>query len=349
MSQIASFFVTAFFSGQLLAVSAGYVDDFEDGTTQGWEEGEGLGTPNPNPPTNVADGGPNGAGDNYLENVSAGGAGSGSKQIIFNTGANWTGNYAANGINLVRLDVQVEDSSEGPLHLRFAYEGLGGTRLVSTDAVVVPNDGTWHTVEFHINPTAFSVVAGAGDYFTTIGDVSEVRIIHAPAGPAWSATAYDGTVGYDNISTMSVSFFEGWIWETGVGNSPGVPELWEENCFGPFSLKIDSGDNWTLSGTDACVGRTTTNSVPARSHDNYDQGSNTILFVESFEARSTQPLVSAGDNLLELYGEDVEMGVGLGEERLATVLAIPSNSNLLIAGFYGSFGDANYAEAYGGA
>lgn len=47
-------------------VTAGQVDDFEDGTVQGWMEG----AISPNPPTNIATGGPAGAGDNFLQNIS---------------------------------------------------------------------------------------------------------------------------------------------------------------------------------------------------------------------------------------------------------------------------------------
>ena len=102
-----------------------------------------------------------------------------------------------------------------------------------------------------------------------------------------------------------------------------------------------------LFGDDACVSRLTNNAEPARTFFNYDQGTNTIPNIEGFEARSTRPLVSAGGNLLELYGEDVEGGAGLGEERLATLLAEPSGSDLLIAGAFDSFGDTNYTEAWG--
>jgi len=137
------------------------------------------------------------------------------------------------------------------------------------------------------------------------------------------------------------------LWETAAFNSPFVPELEEEYCFGPMSLEIDAADNWNINGSAACTGRVTTNNDPARAYLNYDQGTGTIPFVENFEARSTRPLVSAGGNLLELFGEDVEMGVGSGEERLGSVLAEPSNSSLLIVGAYNSFVDANFAESSG--
>ena len=80
---------------------------------------------------------------------------------------------------------------------------------------------------------------------------------------------------------------------------------------------------------------------------NYDPFTDTILDLDIFEARSTQPLVSAGGNLLEVYGEGVEEGVGEGEGRIGTVLAEPSGSDLLMLGSYDFFTDPFFAEYFG--
>src|SRR5438552_12086560 len=72
------------------AVTFGQRDDFQNGTTMGWSEG-GI---SPNPPTNIASGGPNGAGDSWLRNIASGVGGAGAKQIMFNQ-AQWTGNYVS--------------------------------------------------------------------------------------------------------------------------------------------------------------------------------------------------------------------------------------------------------------
>ncbi len=64
----------------------GQIDDFEDGTTMGWMEG----FPSPNPPVNIASCRPAGTGDNYLQNISSGGFGPGSAQVMFNHDQ-WTG------------------------------------------------------------------------------------------------------------------------------------------------------------------------------------------------------------------------------------------------------------------
>jgi len=61
-------------------VAFGQLDDFQSGT-QGWQQGFTSLTQ----PTVISTGGPNGAGDPYLQNVSSGNFGSGGKQVVFNT------------------------------------------------------------------------------------------------------------------------------------------------------------------------------------------------------------------------------------------------------------------------
>jgi hypothetical protein len=339
--------VASSLSSTSMAATAGHVDDFKDGTTQDWREG----VSSPNPPTNVSSGGPEGLGDNYLENVSDG-AGAGGKQIIFNTGSNWTGDFWTAEINLVRLAVRVDPSSEGPMELRIAFQGTDGARFISAESVSVPDDGAWHIAYLPFGEVFMSRIGtGVTTFSSAAAGVTAVRLMHRPlltnTLSDWQGVDFNGGVGYDNISTLSVVPFSGWFWLSETFNTPSVPELEEGRCFGPLVLLVDSTDNWDLFGDDACVSRLTNNADPARTFFNYDQGTNTILNIGGFEARSTRPLVSAGGNLLEVYGEDVEGGVGLGEARLATLLAEPSGSDLLIAGAFDSFGDTNYTEAWG--
>lgn len=60
-------------------VTAGQIDDFENGTTMNWTDGGSS-----VPPVNIASGGPLGASDNYLSDPSLGGGGPGSKMVMFN-------------------------------------------------------------------------------------------------------------------------------------------------------------------------------------------------------------------------------------------------------------------------
>ena len=118
------------------AVTVGQVDDFQGGTTQGWLEG----AISPNPPTNVPDGGPLGVGDNYLQNVSSGGFGAGSRQVMFNL-VQWSGDYVTAGVT--RIEADMANFGATALSMRIAIEGgapLG--RYGSTSAVnLTPQTG----------------------------------------------------------------------------------------------------------------------------------------------------------------------------------------------------------------
>ena len=83
-------------------VTAGQIDDFEDGTIQGWFEGAFS----PNPPINITTDGPSGVNDNYLQDDSAGGSGPGSNMVIRNM-TQWSGNYTSEGIVAIRFNARV--------------------------------------------------------------------------------------------------------------------------------------------------------------------------------------------------------------------------------------------------
>ena len=76
-------------------------DDFQDGTTQGWTTGGA----NPNPPTWVSDGGPEGVGDGFLRVEGNGSSGAGGNLVAFNS-AQWTGDYLAAGVTAIRADLR---------------------------------------------------------------------------------------------------------------------------------------------------------------------------------------------------------------------------------------------------
>src|SRR5207248_6272809 len=76
------------------AISGSQTDNFEDGTKQGWTDGQG----GPNV-ANIATGGPLGTNDNFLQ-ISSGSFGGASRLITFND-TQWTGNYTAPGVTQI--------------------------------------------------------------------------------------------------------------------------------------------------------------------------------------------------------------------------------------------------------
>ena len=130
-----------FLVGSAHAITVGQIDDFETGTTMGWREG----SQSPNPPVNVADGGPVGAGDNYLQNESSGVGQAGSRQAMFND-EQWSGNYLAAGVT--GIQAQMANFGDSTLSMRIALgdeSDRSGTWYGSNSAVLLPADGIWRT------------------------------------------------------------------------------------------------------------------------------------------------------------------------------------------------------------
>lgn len=124
-----SFIVILFSSLTVLAqLTAGQIDDFEDGTIQGWFEGAFS----PNPPINITTDGPSGVNDNYLQDDSAGGTGSGSKMVIRNM-TQWSGNYTSEGILAIRFNARVLTAD---LDIRIAMTGGGGVGLATRKLIL---------------------------------------------------------------------------------------------------------------------------------------------------------------------------------------------------------------------
>ncbi len=176
----------------------GQLDDFQNGTTMGWVEGASS----PNPPTNIPNGGPNGVGDAFLQNICSGGLGAGSKQIMFNL-AQWTGDFTSN--NVTRVSGSMANQGTQPLHMRAAIRGGSMFTIYgSTNAVVLPADGVWRPVTFTFNTSNMSLVAGTENLPTVLSAVGELRILSAEFGPSFVGDAVASTLGVDNLRALTI-------------------------------------------------------------------------------------------------------------------------------------------------
>jgi hypothetical protein len=171
-------------------VVLGQVDDFENGTTMGWAEG-GV---SPNPPTNVATGGPAGLNDNFLQNVSSGSSGAGGRMIMFNN-AQWTGDFVAAGVT--RVDAMVRASGV-PMSLRIGLSNSSGDIFVSDPAFALLNNGAWTAASFDLTAGAMTRVQGIGSLTDVLSDVFEMRILSA-ASPSWLGDPINAILSVDNI------------------------------------------------------------------------------------------------------------------------------------------------------
>jgi len=172
------------------AAIIGQVDNFQDGTTQGWGSGPG----NPNPPVNVATGGPAGAGDKFLEITSSGVGLAGSKLAAFNT-SQWAGDYVTAGITGISADLKNLGSTS--LNIRVKLDGPGGS-FFSVSSIPLPAASAWTSVSF---PLGAADLTGGANYNATMGGVTKLWFFHNPAA-AFPPPTTASDLGVDNVAPV---------------------------------------------------------------------------------------------------------------------------------------------------
>lgn len=181
------------------------VDDFEDGTTQGWfvPGGGPLGA-HPAPPVNVL-GGQDGALDNYLLLTSLGGGGSGSRMSVLNE-SQWTGDFTS----VPAIDMDVNNFGPESLSLRLLFVNFppGGPPPGPTDIawtlapIIVPAGSGWTHISFSLSP--LNLFAPVGTVAGALSGVNELRLFHSVApffgGPGVGGEPVTARLGVDNIA-----------------------------------------------------------------------------------------------------------------------------------------------------
>lgn len=192
---ISALFMVFYLNAQ---INSGQISDFQDGTTQGWSNGP----TSPNPPVNIPDGGPNGSGDRFLREVSAGGSGPGSKLVVFNDENEWQGNYTA--ANVGSITFHAKNAGTTNLSLRIAMEGGNDTsEMVTTNFVALPASQTdWILITIPILASDFTVLNGLNSAAEILADMSDIRIISNP-NLEFQGESIDGTLDLDNIMANS--------------------------------------------------------------------------------------------------------------------------------------------------
>ena len=161
----------------------GLLNDFEDGL-QGWEGSGNV--------ANIADGGPLGAGDGYLE-IEPGSQG---HIAAFNLGV-------AGAIDPDVVSVEADlmrPSGQGDLDVRFVLFGPGGfERWTSVLAHTIPADGVWRTYDFSVLETDLSHVLGSATYEDLASDLDRIMFRYDPGTPSPTGTPGTGVLNVDNV------------------------------------------------------------------------------------------------------------------------------------------------------
>ncbi len=164
----------------------GVISDFQDGTLQGW----GGGTV-----SNVANSGPQGAGDNSLQ-LSNGGAGN--RFAMRNNGVN---GIISSDVSAIASDI-FRPTGQGIGEIRLVLFDTDGTRWTSTTAANVVDDGLWNNYSFSIRESDLTVVQGAGSYASLTNNLARIMLRYDPGVPSPGGSSLAGTMNFDNITAV---------------------------------------------------------------------------------------------------------------------------------------------------
>ncbi len=173
----------------------GLINDFESGTTQGWSEG----AQSPNKPSNISTGGPAGADDNFLRNISSGVGQAGSKWLMFNTTNSWTGSWSSAGVSQVTLDVRNNSSSAITLRMALGINNnQNNNGSIISSGVEIDANSDWQNITFDVTASDFNNPTTAT---STLNNVGAFRIL-INTNASWIGQTIAASVDVDNITTV---------------------------------------------------------------------------------------------------------------------------------------------------
>jgi hypothetical protein len=183
------------------AATVGQIDTFQDGTTDNWFAGGlGMGQVPPIPPTVITNGGPQGAGDRYLQITGLGGPPAAGSRIAAINLAQWAGDYLHSGISAISMDLKNFGSTDLTVRLLFEDPMMAppADQAVTTFGQFLPVGGGWTHTTFAISPAAMTLLFG--NINTLLANTTLVRIIDSPTPT--DAVSIAGVLGVDNIAAV---------------------------------------------------------------------------------------------------------------------------------------------------
>jgi hypothetical protein len=159
------------------------VDDFEDGTLQGWSGGLTL--------SNEPSGGP---GDSrFLQLDSFNNLGT------YNL-LNWGGDYPTSGVTAIEADFH--NPGDEPLSLRLVLFSGDNERTTSTQAVMLQPDNQWHRLSFSTSAADLTHVLGSSSTEAILANVDRLLFRHQSGAPASGGSPIVAMLGIDNITAV---------------------------------------------------------------------------------------------------------------------------------------------------
>jgi hypothetical protein len=175
-------------AGAAHAVSPSEVDDFQGGTVENWGAGQIIAT-------NIANGGPTGLGDRYLQIESS------NRLAVFNT-VQWVGDFQSSGVLDIGVDFLNPSTNAQALDMRIVLFSPADTRFTSAVAHIVPADDAWHSYTFSLRQADLINVLDTGTtYANLMTNVSRMMFRYDDVGQA-GGTPFVGKLGIDNVAAV---------------------------------------------------------------------------------------------------------------------------------------------------
>lgn len=186
-------FALVVWSQAALAITIGSTDTF-NGSLDNWQKGQ----VNPTFLSVVANGGPAGAGDSYMQSAADGG-GSFGRLTVYNQNQ-WDSNYVTDGVTSIRTDLL--NSGTGALQIRLGLRNAAGSGFISTTPFSLGAGSGWQTAEFPVTEAALTSVGSPGSFSTFLANGFALRILHATTTSNLNGTTVVGTLGIDNVTAV---------------------------------------------------------------------------------------------------------------------------------------------------
>lgn len=177
------------------AVVIGQIDDFQDGTTANWTNGEIIGV---TPVTNIATGGPAGAGDRFIQ-ITSDGSGAGGRLTVFNRDQ-WLGDYVTGGITAIEVDLRNQGAVNLSIRLAFKNGPGNGVPGYLSQVMSLPAGGGWQHFTISLAPANLIPVGNPSAWNQFF--IGEVRFINAAGTGDLNGTPVVGQLGIDNVHAV---------------------------------------------------------------------------------------------------------------------------------------------------
>src|SRR5947209_6747748 len=139
--------------GVAWCVALNQVDTFSSGSLNSWTDGHAGSNV-----LNIGTGGPNGAGDSFLQ-VSSGTFGGATRMITFNR-TQWAGNYITAGVGSISMELKNFGTTAIPIRitLRDSTGVQTDPGYSSLNAFSLPADGQWHLAKFNLTASDMKAI-----------------------------------------------------------------------------------------------------------------------------------------------------------------------------------------------